>query len=94
VTTTGTSDGSDRRMTCAHGFADKRSYPKRSDAVQRGEHHARHKLTERQVVEIITALQDKDVSKRGLAKIFGVSQKTIQNISDGTAWAHVHRPTT
>ena len=63
----------------------------RYDTLPRGETHTGHVLVEREVREILEALKVPDVSKRALARQYGVSQKTVQNIQANKVWKHIPR---
>lgn len=52
----------------------------------RGEGHGRRKLTDESVRAIRAAL---GVSKAELARLHGVSHKTVRNVLSGRIWTHV-----
>jgi len=66
-----------------------REIPTRAGSLRRGESHPSHVLSEEDVLAIKEALRHPDVSKRGLARQYNVSPRTIQNIERGEAWAHL-----
>lgn len=51
-------------------------------------------LTERQVLEIIRLLDEKAMTAKAIAAMFGTAQTTISAIRNGRTWPHLERPTT
>lgn len=63
------------------------------EAVPRGERKPYSKLTDEQVLDIRNAYARGDVSKKALAREYGVDGHVLRNILAGTKWAHVGGPT-
>jgi hypothetical protein len=55
---------------------------------QKGENHGRHKLTEKEVLEI-KELNKKGEQNRTLAKKYNISIRTIRRIVSNTTWKHI-----
>jgi hypothetical protein len=58
------------------------------EMMRRGEQHGRHKLTEEDVVSI-RGLNASGMSQRKLAKIYGVSLPSVQDVIHRITWKHV-----
>ena len=61
------------------------------DSVIRGEQHARARLTAGTVQEIKERYAVGGISKRGLAKAYGVSEMTIRRVLLGVSWTHLSK---
>lgn len=59
-------------------------------ARQKGEEHGQSKLTEQQVLAIKASYSGGGVSQRGLALVYGVSQKAVWAVLNGTRWRHLN----
>ena len=73
---------------CTHKY--NVNYGNRTKKTQ-GENNKNHKLTEAEVIEIKKIYQknSREFGQPSLAKVYGVSRGTIQNIVDGRKWKHL-----
>ena len=62
---------------------------KRPDQIQRGEQHARAKLTTRDVLAIREKAASGQYTRRAIGLEFGVSRKTVDDIVTRQSWQHV-----
>jgi DNA-binding transcriptional regulator YiaG len=67
---------------------DKHAWNLRPETRARGERHGKHKLTEGDVREI-RVLSRGGMSQRKIAKIYGISFPSVQDIIHGVTWKHV-----
>lgn len=56
----------------------------------KGDEHGRSKFTNEQIVQVCELL-DKKTPRKEIAKITGVSVRTIQSISSGVNWVHISK---
>lgn len=56
----------------------------------RGEKSNTARLTEKQVLEIINLINQKNLKLKEIAKIYGVHDSTISNIKSGKSWNHLN----
>jgi predicted XRE-type DNA-binding protein len=56
---------------------------------KKGEAHHNHKLTEKQIKDIIVLLKEKRLKQKEIAEIFGVSSSTICDIKHKRTWSHI-----
>lgn len=61
----------------------------RKRVLAKGESHGSAVLSESQVVEILKRFRDEKTSCSSLAKVYGVTRKTISNIVNRKNWKHV-----
>lgn len=55
---------------------------------RKGEDHSQAKLTEQDVIDILTIRLDGELTQREIAKLYGVDTSTIWAICSGKAWSH------
>lgn len=64
-------------------------YQKGRNIDVRGERNGKSKLNTEQVREIKRLIKEEKVSKRGIARLFGISPGAVFEIANGNTWKHV-----